>query len=107
MYSQNYSLNIKLKIWMIILLVMIVLIILVGGLTRLTDSGLSITSWELFIGSLPPLTNDKWIEYFDLYKKIPEFKEQNFDMSLNEFKIILKSFRVILKFCSLNSGIVL
>ena len=45
---------------------MIVLIILVGGLTRLTDSGLSITSWELFIGSLPPLSNDKWIEYFDL-----------------------------------------
>jgi len=88
MYSQNYSLNYQLKIWMITLLVMIVLIILVGGLTRLTDSGLSITSWELFIGSLPPLTNDKWIEYFDLYKTIPEFKEQNFNMTLNEFKII-------------------
>ena len=88
MYSQNYSLNSQLKIWMITLLVMIVLIILVGGLTRLTDSGLSITSWELFIGSLPPLTNDKWIEYFDLYKTIPEFKEQNFNMNLNEFKII-------------------
>ena len=88
MYSQNYSLNSQLKIWMITLLVMIVLIILVGGLTRLTDSGLSITSWELFIGSLPPLTNDKWIEYFDLYKTIPEFKEQNFNMTLNEFKII-------------------
>ena len=88
MYSQNYYLNSKLKIWMITLLVMIVLIILVGGLTRLTDSGLSITSWELFIGTLPPLTNDKWIEYFDLYKTIPEYKEQNFNMTLNEFKII-------------------
>ena len=88
MYSQNYSLNSQLKIWMITLLVMIVLIILVGGLTRLTDSGLSITSWELFIGSLPPLTNDKWIEYFNLYKTIPEYKEQNFNMTLNEFKII-------------------
>ena len=88
MYSQNYSLNYQLKIWMITLLVMIVLIILIGGLTRLTDSGLSITTWELFIGSLPPLTNDKWIEYFDLYKVIPEFKEQNFNMTLNEFKII-------------------
>ncbi len=88
MYSQNYSLNSQLKIWMITLLVMIVLIILVGGLTRLTDSGLSITSWELFIGSLPPLTNDKWIEYFNLYKVIPEYKEQNFNMTLNEFKII-------------------
>ncbi len=88
MYSQNYSLNSQLKIWMITLLVMIVLIILVGGLTRLTDSGLSITTWELFVGALPPLTSDKWIEYFDLYKTIPEFQEQNFNMTLNEFKII-------------------
>ena len=88
MYSQNYSLNSQLKIWMITLLLMIVLIILVGGLTRLTDSGLSITTWELFVGTLPPLTSDQWIEYFDLYKTIPEYKEQNFNMTLNEFKII-------------------
>ena len=88
MYRQNYYLNSKLKIWMITLLLMIVLIILVGGLTRLTDSGLSITTWELFVGTLPPLTSDKWIEYFDLYKTIPEFKEQNFNMTLSEFKII-------------------
>ncbi len=88
MYSQNYSLNLKLRIWLITLLVMIVLIIIIGGLTRLTDSGLSITTWELFIGLLPPLTNIKWIEYFDLYKTIPEYKEQNFNMTLNEFKII-------------------
>ncbi len=88
MYSQNYSLNSQLKLWMITLLLMIVLIIFVGGLTRLTDSGLSITTWELFIGTLPPLTNEKWIEYFDLYKTIPEYKEQNFNMTLNEFKVI-------------------
>ena len=88
MYSQNYSLNSQLKIWMITLLILIIFIILVGGLTRLTDSGLSITTWELFVGTLPPLTNAKWIEYFDLYKKIPEFSEQNFNMSLNEFKVI-------------------
>ena len=88
MYSQNYSLNSQLKIWMIILLVMIMFIILVGGLTRLTDSGLSITTWELFIGLVPPLTNEKWIEYFNLYKAIPEYKEQNFNMTLKEFKII-------------------
>ena len=88
MYSQNYSLNSQLKIWMITLLILIIFIILVGGLTRLTDSGLSITTWELFVGTLPPLTNAKWIEYFDLYKKIPEFSEQNFNMTLNEFKVI-------------------
>ena len=50
MYSQNNHLNLKLKIWMISLMVMITLIILVGGLTRLTDSGLSIITWELFVG---------------------------------------------------------
>jgi len=88
MYSQNYSLNTQLKIWMITLLLMVVLIVLVGGLTRLTDSGLSITTWELFVGTFPPLTNDKWLEYFNLYKTIPEYKEQNFNMTLNEFKII-------------------
>ena len=88
MYSENNHLNNQLKIWMIVLLLMIILIILVGGLTRLTDSGLSITTWELFIGSLPPLTTEKWSEYFTLYKTIPEFKEQNYDMSLSEFKVI-------------------
>ena len=88
MYRQNYSLNSQLKLWLITLLLMIVLIILVGGLTRLTDSGLSITTWELLVGTLPPLTSDKWIEYFNLYKLIPEYKEQNFNMTLNEFKII-------------------
>ena len=88
MYSQNNHLNIQLKIWMITLLLLIILIILVGGLTRLTDSGLSITTWELFVGLLPPLTDAKWIDYFNLYKQIPEYKEQNFNMSINEFKII-------------------
>ena len=88
MYSENNHLNIQLKIWMFVILLMIILIILVGGLTRLTDSGLSITTWELFVGSLPPLTTEKWLEYFNLYKTIPEFKEQNFDMTLNEFKVI-------------------
>ena len=66
----------------------IILIILIGGLTRLTDSGLSITTWELFVGFLPPLTNDKWKDYFDLYKTIPEYSEQNSNMSLSEFKVI-------------------
>jgi len=88
MYSQNNTLNTKLKIWMITLLVMIMLIILVGGLTRLTDSGLSITTWELFVGLFPPLSNEKWIDYFNLYKTIPEYSEQNFNMTLSEFKII-------------------
>ena len=88
MYSPNNSLNYQLKIWLIILLLLITLIILIGGLTRLTDSGLSITTWELFVGFLPPLTDEKWLSYFNLYKTIPEYSEQNSDMNLNEFKVI-------------------
>ena len=88
MYSANSHINYQLKIWLLILLSLIILIILVGGLTRLTDSGLSIVTWELFLGFLPPLTNDKWVDYFNLYKTIPEYQEQNFNMTLDEFKII-------------------
>jgi len=88
MYSVNSHINYQLKIWLLILLSLIILIILVGGLTRLTDSGLSITTWELFAGFLPPLTNDKWVDYFNLYKTIPEYQEQNFNMTLDEFKLI-------------------
>ena len=62
--------------------------IIVGGLTRLTDSGLSITKWQLFSGIIPPLNQNDWTTYFNLYKKIPEFSELNYNMTLNEFKII-------------------
>ena len=84
--SDNY---IKyLKFWLIILFLLIILMIAIGGITRLTDSGLSITAWELFKGILPPLNIDAWNFYFSEYKKIPEFKLINFDMTINEFKII-------------------
>ena len=62
--------------------------IIVGGLTRLTDSGLSITKWQLFSGLLPPLNQNDWVLYFNLYKEIPEFKLQNYNMNIQEFKII-------------------
>ena len=62
--------------------------IVVGGLTRLTDSGLSITQWQLFSGFLPPFNRSDWDMYFNLYKEIPEFKIQNYEMTLNEFKVI-------------------
>jgi len=60
----------------------------VGGLTRLTDSGLSITAWELFTGILPPINIIEWNFYFSEYKKIPEYQNINYGMSLEEFKII-------------------
>ena len=84
--SENY---IKfLKLWLISLFILIVLMVAIGGLTRLTDSGLSITAWELFKGILPPLNSNDWDNYFLQYKKIPEYKNINFGMTLTEFKII-------------------
>ena len=84
------NLNIKRQIskWLMFMFCLISLMIIVGGLTRLTDSGLSITKWQLFSGVIPPFTKSDWIMYFNLYKEIPEFQLQNYDMSLNEFKII-------------------
>ena len=75
-------------VWLISLTLLISLIIIVGGLTRLTDSGLSITEWELFSGILPPLTSKDWSIYFDSYKKIPQYLLLNNNMTLNEFKFI-------------------
>ncbi len=74
--------------WLVTSYSMLIILILVGGLTRLTDSGLSITNWQIFSGIFPPLSTEEWIKYFNLYKQIPEFKEINFDMSLTDFKII-------------------
>ena len=88
MYTINLKINKLFSIWLISMFFIIAIMIVVGGLTRLTDSGLSITEWQLFSGILPPLNNDQWIMYFNLYKEIPEFKLQNFNMSLHEFKII-------------------
>tara|TARA_Y100000590_G_scaffold427021_1_gene536747 strand:- start:200 stop:1225 length:1026 start_codon:yes stop_codon:yes gene_type:complete len=88
MYIENKKINNALCYWLVFMFWLIVLMIIVGGLTRLTDSGLSITEWELFSGILPPLNETQWLIYFDLYKKIPEYELQNYSMTLNEFKII-------------------
>ena len=88
MYSENLKVNSQISMWLMFMFVIISIMIVVGGLTRLTDSGLSITQWELFSGFLPPLNNTDWINYFDLYKEIPEFKLQNYDMTMQEFKVI-------------------
>ena len=74
--------------WLTLTLILIFIMIIVGGLTRLTDSGLSITEWELFTGILPPLNEQKWDYYFNLYKEIPQFKLMNYSMTIQEFKII-------------------
>lgn len=74
--------------WLIISFFLVFLIIIVGGLTRLTNSGLSIIEWELFKGILPPMNDTSWNLYFQKYQTIPQYKLINSNMSLNEFKII-------------------
>ena len=88
MFLKNTKIDIVFKYWLTISLFLVFLIIIVGGLTRLTNSGLSIIEWELFKGILPPLTETKWDLYFEKYKTIPQYKLLNFNMSLDEFKFI-------------------
>ena len=88
MYIENNQLKNYVSLWLGTMFWLIAIMIIVGGLTRLTDSGLSITTWELFSGFLPPLNPTDWENYFNLYKEIPEFKIQNYSMTISEFKII-------------------
>ena len=88
MYIENKVFKKYISYWLASMFWIVSIMIIVGGLTRLTDSGLSITKWQLFTGVLPPLNNNQWNEYFELYKEIPEFKLQNYLMSLKEFKVI-------------------
>ncbi|MYM54336.1 heme A synthase [Thalassovita mangrovi] len=76
------------RAWLIVLFALVVTMIAVGGLTRLTDSGLSITEWKPITGALPPMTEAAWQEEFDKYKAIPEFQLQNSWMELSDFKQI-------------------
>ena len=69
-------------------IVLMIVMIAIGGITRLTDSGLSMVDWEPVAGIIPPITNDDWEEEFNYYKQYPEYKEINLDMTLSEFKII-------------------
>ena len=76
------------RVWLMILFALVVVMIAVGGLTRLTDSGLSITEWAPISGAIPPLSEADWQAEFDLYRQIPEYQLQNQGMSLAEFKVI-------------------
>ena len=88
MYPRDKKVSNLFSYWLIGTLVLVFTTIIIGGLTRLTDSGLSITESELFKGILPPLSNESWDNYFNLYKEIPQFKILNPSMSLQEFKVI-------------------
>ena len=85
---QDIKFNKLLSIWLLALILLVIFIIFVGGLTRLTESGLSITEWQVFSGVFYPITNDQWNSYFELYKTIPQFNLLNNSMTIDEFKFI-------------------
>ena len=87
-YKASKSYNMGVYIWLLALTTMVLLIIIIGGLTRLTDSGLSMTDWRPLLGVIPPLSQDKWLIVFEMYKQTPEFKIVNRSMTLEEFKFI-------------------
>jgi heme a synthase len=74
--------------WLITGLVMLFFQVMIGGITRLTESGLSITKWEVVSGTLPPLNEKAWDEEFELYKETPQYKEINEGISMDDFKFI-------------------
>lgn len=75
-------------VWLWAIAALIFCMVIVGGATRLTDSGLSITEWKPVLGAIPPLSETHWLEAFEKYKLIPEYQIQNKGMSLEDFKFI-------------------
>ncbi|NGQ91441.1 heme A synthase [Rhodobacter sp. HX-7-19] len=76
------------RLWLVALFLMVAAMIAVGGMTRLTDSGLSITEWRPVTGAIPPMDEATWTAEFEKYRAIPEYQLQNKGMSLEEFKVI-------------------
>lgn len=76
------------RVWLMIGLIMVFFQIVIGGITRLTGSGLSITKWEVLEGTLPPMNASQWEESFALYKETPQYEKINEGMSLGQFKFI-------------------
>ena len=74
--------------WLVFMAVMVFAMVIVGGATRLTDSGLSITEWKPLLGAIPPLNEADWLEALENYRQIPEYQLINKGMSLDEFKFI-------------------
>src|SRR5262249_577053 len=86
--AAQSSQNTAVRWWLIAIAALIALMVLVGGATRLTESGLSIVEWKPVTGTLPPLTTAQWHEAFEGYNKIPQYREFNAGMTLGEFKTI-------------------
>lgn len=74
--------------WLYLICLLVFIMVIIGGVTRLTDSGLSITEWKPLLGAIPPLSEAHWLQEFEKYRQIPEYQLQNKGMSLAEFQFI-------------------
>jgi cytochrome c oxidase assembly protein subunit 15 len=86
--STDHTSSPAVRWWLLAVAALIAVMVLVGGATRLTESGLSIVEWKPITGTLPPLTETQWTEAFEGYKRIPQYRELNAGMNLDEFKTI-------------------
>src|SRR5512145_2465457 len=83
MVQRNHT---QVAIWLLLCCTLLFVLIVVGGVTRLTRSGLSIVEWQPIVGTLPPLNESQWLELFEKYKQTPEYRQVNRGMSLDAFK---------------------
>ena len=86
--SQQVAPSRAVRWWLVVVAALIAAMVLVGGATRLTESGLSIVEWKPVSGALPPLSQEQWTQAFEAYKTIPQYRELNAGMSLGDFKTI-------------------
>jgi heme a synthase len=86
--AQQTPHNRAVRWWLLSIAALIAIMVLVGGATRLTESGLSIVEWKPVAGTLPPLNQEQWTQAFEAYKTIPQYRELNAGMNLAEFKTI-------------------
>lgn len=88
--AQGFSLHAPgrtaVGVWLLCVAAMVIAMVVIGGLTRLTGSGLSITEWDVIVGVLPPLSDSAWQEAFHKYQQIPQYAHMNAGMSLDDFK---------------------
>ena len=86
--KKQYLYTKTIRFWLLTGLIMLIGQVILGGITRLTGSGLSITSWDIVTGVIPPMNKQQWVELFELYKQTPQFQKINADFTLKQFKFI-------------------
>ncbi len=86
--NNKFKYTKTIRIWLIIGLAMLIGQVVIGGITRLTGSGLSITKWDIITGVIPPLNAEEWVNEFELYKETPQFHKINSTFTIQEFKFI-------------------